>query len=592
MCGIAGVYSGSGVTADQQLDTRRMLDALAHRGPDDEGLFSDDAEGITLGHRRLSIIDLSTRGHQPMVSPSGLVLSYNGEIYNFRDVRRMLEKEGATFTTECDTEVLLVALERWGARSLDVVEGMYAFALWNPEERELWLVRDPLGIKPLYWMQVAAGQIAFASEMKPFRSLGTPLQPDMKGIHQYLDLGYVYDPTATAVKNVQKVPPGTMMRFRAGVLIESRRFWTLPSVEKERLKDPEESVQELSNTLETVVQQHLIADVPVGLLLSGGLDSSLVAALAARQSSITTLTMSFGRSLLDESSFAASVAHHIGSTHRHIVIAPEEITDSLAGSSTVVDDLFADWGVVSTRLLYARARDLGMKVVLVGEGADELFGGYPLFARAGDRGSSLRSRFDLYRQYAGKRYGSGFVAFDKRFRNSEGERTGDLFEQVRRFEVRGQLPNNYVMKVDRASMSVSVEARTPFLDRRVADLALRLPRELLMREGEMKWALRQVGRMKGLLPPETARREKFGGSIASSWLDEDLHFRAFAAQRILAPRGWAAALSLGDAMRRYFRDQQEGYRFPRAISIFRNLAWKLLMLELWSANLGVEAPRS
>lgn len=588
MCGIAGVFQ---TRADGRPEQRAssMIATLAHRGPDDEGVFVDDGGQLALAHRRLAIIDLSSRGHQPMQSPAGTVLSFNGEIYNFRAIRTELEREGIRFSTDSDTEVLLFALERWGFDALNRIEGMYAFAWWKPSEKELLLARDPLGIKPLYWMRESGRGMAFASELKAFRTITDSLRPNAAALKQYIDFGFVYSEKDTAIESIEKLPPGSFARFRDGVLVEQSSFWRLPAVEPQRALDIESSVRELRAVLETVIEQHLIADVPVGLLLSGGLDSSLIAALAARQTTLQTVTMSFGRSEIDESPHANRVAKFIGSHHQHLQLDPEEITEALTTDTIAIDDLFADWGVVTTRLLYRKCRELGMKVVLVGEGSDELFGGYPQFHYANGRTSTTASRFELFRRLSGKRYGSGYFGFSQHLTGRE--RGDSLFEQVRRFELRDQLPNNYVLKVDRASMSVSVEARTPFLDRRVADLALRFPPKLLLRKGVSKWVLREVGRRDNLLPDEIVDREKFGGSIASSWLDTDAHFRSFARAKILAPNRWANALGLREPMLRYFEHGEHGYSFPRAISIFRNLAWRLLMLELWSDNLGVEPTR-
>lgn len=566
----------------------RMVRSLAHRGPDDEGIFHDPEAGVALGHRRLSILDLSPRGHQPMISRRGLALSYNGEIYNFHEVRNSLQKEGHHFESDCDTEVLLAAWEQWGEAALDRIEGMYAFAMWSPVDQSLTLVRDPLGIKPLYWMQLAGG-IAFASELRAFKELNLSLAIDESALVEYVDLGYVFDRHCSAIAGIEKVPPASLIRFRQGARVAERQYWSLPPTESARSERPDESIDALSSVLENVISQHLIADVPVGILLSGGLDSSLIAAYAARERKVTTITMSFGRSQVDESRFANQVAASIGSEQIDIQLSPEDVTSALESGGDVIDDLFADWGVVSTRLLYQRSRELGMKVVLVGEGSDEVFGGYAPYHFAAQRRDTLASRFALYRMYSGKRYGRGYFAFARALDASEGEPHANLFEKVRRFELRRQLPNNYVMKVDRASMSASVEARTPFLDRRVADLALRFPSSLLLRGGAGKWILREVARRQSHLPKEIIERPKFGGSIATLWLDEDEHFAAYARSLILRPGSWSERLGYRDAMSRYFDRRQTGFGFPRSISIFRNLAWRLLTLEIWAKNLGVAA---
>jgi asparagine synthase (glutamine-hydrolysing) len=335
----------------------------------------------------------------------------------------------------------------------------------------------------------------------------------------------------------------------------------------------------------------LIADVPVGLLLSGGLDSSVIAALAAIHTRIATITMGFAESKIDERPQARVVASHIGSDHSEITIHPHEISDGLEDVAWYFDDLFADWGTVSTRLMYKKCREAGIKVVLVGEGSDELFGGYPIFQAAIDaRGPMTWRLFQLYRRYAGRRYGSQFPKFLAIMRGHLQEAGGDLFQAVRMFETRNQLPNNYVMKVDKASMSVSVEARAPFLDRRVAEVAYRTPAGQLLKDGTNKLLLRSMAERYKLLPIEITRREKFGASIAASWMDESAKFRTYARQVILDRNGWVDELGLRPAMTDYFDRSRIGYGFPSAISLFSNLAWRLLLLNLWSRRFLSASP--
>jgi asparagine synthase (glutamine-hydrolysing) len=331
------------------------------------------------------------------------------------------------------------------------------------------------------------------------------------------------------------------------------------------------------------VRQHLVADVPVGLLLSGGLDSSIIAALAARETRVTTISMGFAESAIDERPFARTVAEHIGSGHHEVLIDHREMVEDLAEVVWYFDDLFADWGTVSTRLLYRKCREQGIKVVLVGEGSDELFGGYSIFSAAQQvRGPVLWRLFQLYRRYAGRRYGGQFPAFAAIMRKYLAQSRGNMFDAVRLFESRNQLPGNFMMKVDKASMSVSVEARAPYLDRRVAELAYATPDRYLLAEGTDKFILRRMAERHRLLPQEITRRPKFGASIASSWMDESAEFRRYAREVILEREGWVDRLNLRRAMTDFFEGRRTGYRFPRAISIFSNLAWRLLLLNLWS----------
>ena len=365
-------------------------------------------------------------------------------------------------------------------------------------ERKLLLARDPMGMKPLYYTELAGGGVAFASEIKAFLALeGFTAEMNPRSLRQYLEFGYVFDEHAYDLSGVSKLPPGHAMEIVAGRARATLRLLHAAHLAAAAHARPfEQAVDELHATLSEVVREHLVADVPVGLLLSGGLDSSIIAALAARDARVATISMGFAESAIDERAFARTVAQHIGSDHREVLIHHREVVEDLEDVVWYFDDLFADWGTVSTRLLYRKCREQGIKVVLVGEGSDELFGGYPIFdAAQRGRGPMLWQLFQLYRRYAGRRYG-GAVPGDSR-RSCEAisrKSDGSMFDAVRLFESRNQLPNNYVMKVDKASMSVSVEARAPYLDRRVAELAYSIPEQYLLAEGTDKLILRTHGR--------------------------------------------------------------------------------------------------
>jgi asparagine synthase (glutamine-hydrolysing) len=583
MCGIVGWLLRPGASFDAA-SLAAASGLIAHRGPDDHGAWADPATGVALAHDRLSIIDLSAAGHQPMVGAGGDVLAYNGELYNYRELRAELEGLGRTFRSRSDTEVVLEALSQWGEAALERFFGMFALAFWSARSRTLLLARDPLGMKPLYLAELPGGAgVAFASEVKAFLALpGFRARMDPRGLRQFLEFGYVYDARATSLAGVTKLPPATSVVLREGRAGEPRRYWEPPRPDRGDRRPRGEREDELFAALDAVVGQHLVADVPVGVLLSGGLDSGIVAALAARRGPLTTVCMGFAESAVDERPFARAVAAHVGSSHHEVLITPGEVTGGLEEVVWYFDDLFADWGTVTTRLLYRRCRDMGIKVVLVGEGSDELFGGYPVFAAAAAmRGPYPVRLFRLYRRYAGRRYGRGFPSYAAAMRRHLWSARGDLFHAVRLFEAGNQLPNNYVMKVDKASMSVGVEARAPFLDRRVAEIACRTPRELLLEGGGTKGLLRTMARRHGLLPEAILARPKFGASIAASWIDESPSFRAYAREAVLGGP-WVDELRLRPAMEDYFAGRRSGYRFPRAISIFSNLAWRLLLLTLWS----------
>jgi asparagine synthase (glutamine-hydrolysing) len=587
MCGIAGwLFSEGDQPAIETLE--RMAQSIRHRGPDDHGFYRDPAAGVALAHRRLSIIDLSAASHQPMVDEARQVaLVYNGELYNFRELRRELQGRGHQFHSSGDTEVVLRSYIEWGVGAFERFNGMFALALWDGASQTLHLARDAMGIKPLYYLPRTDG-LFFASEVKAFLALPDfSAQLNESGLHQYLEFGYVFDEQATMLAGVKKLAAGHRLEVREGRVAVGAAFFSPPAPVLSDGRGEAERVGELGAVLEQVVDEHLIADVPVGLLLSGGLDSSVLAALAARRGPLLTISMGFGDSDVDERVHARQVAEHIGSRHVDVLISPQEIRDEVMAGAWVFDDLFADWGTLSTRLLYRRCREMGVKVVLVGEGADELFGGYDVF-RVPER-LGLWQQFRLYQKYAGRRYGRFFGDFHRIMDGYLAEGGGDAFHAVRLFESRRQLPNQYVMKVDKASMAESVEARTPYLDRRVAELAYRTPIEWLLRQGnngqdENKYLLRALARRHGLIPEAISGRKKFGAPLAAGWMDDDSGFREFARNTLLDTGSLTRQLGLDRAMRAYFDEGRDGYCFPRALSIFRNLAWRLLLLELWGRN--------
>jgi asparagine synthase (glutamine-hydrolysing) len=579
MCGIAG-WQVTQTPPWPEGALSRMIGSIAHRGPDDRGEFSDSSARVAIAHARLSIIDLSAANHQPMIDAQhGVVLAYNGELYNFRDLRRTLQSLGHSFHTEGDTEVVLRSYLQWGIACLDRFAGMFALALWDPRSSTLHLARDAMGMKPLYY-EPQEGCVAFASEVKAFRALpGFTARADAKAVTQFLEFGYVFEAGRTILQGVRKLDPGHRLEIRNGRVARVERWFTAPAPQAGDVRGEDERVEELGALMKQVVGEHLIADVPLGLLLSGGLDSSLVAAVAARQGPLVTVSMGFDGSSVDERPQARAVSEFIGSHHIDVLITPDEVKREALDGAWVFDDLFADWGTITTRLLYRRCREQGIKAVLVGEGADELFGGYDVFDVPGRLGPW--AQFRLYQRYAGRRYGRLFGDFRRVFGEYLEAGNGDTFHAVRLFESQRQLPNQYVMKVDKASMAESVEARTPYLDRRVAEFALRTPREWLLRSGENKYLLRALVRKNGLLPESISARRKFGAPLAADWMDTDPAFRNFARDTVLGGR-WSERVGVRGAMSRYFDKGESGFAFPRSISIFRNLAWRVLLLELWS----------
>jgi asparagine synthase (glutamine-hydrolysing) len=581
MCGLSGWAFKAGCEPPAAaLDEMSRL--IEHRGPDDAGTYRDAAAGIAIAHRRLSIIDLSPSSHQPMVDAErGVVLAYNGELYNYRDLRRELQGLGHIFRSQGDTEVVLRSFIEWGTASFARFAGMFALAIWDERKSTLHLARDAMGMKPLYYWPRSQG-IAFASEIKAFRALPDfHAQVDPLALTEYLEFGYVFEMQRTILEGVRKIDPGHRLEICAGRVVRDEAWFVPPAPDATDHRGEQERLQELASVMQQVVGEHLLADVPVGLLLSGGLDSSIVAALAARRGPLLTISMGFDGSAVDERPNAREVSRRIGSHHVEVLITAAEVKREAMEGAWVFDDLFADWGTLTTRLLYRRCREQGVKVVLVGEGADELFGGYPIFQAPQRLG--LWQQFRLYQRYAGRRHGRLLGPFRKIMGEYLEVANGDTFHAIRLFESRRQLPNQYVMKVDKASMAESVEARTPYLDRRVAELAYRTPREWLLRGGENKYLLRALGRHDDLLPASASGRIKFGAPLAADWMDTDPSFRQFARERVLDGQ-WSGRAGLKDAMTQYFDKGRAGYAFPRAVSLFRNAAWRILLLELWAQH--------
>lgn len=594
MCGIAGWFGGRGLASGE---LEAMGRSLSHRGPDDAGCWEDYSAGIGFGHRRLSIIDLSAAGHQPITNEDGsVVLTFNGEIYNFKPLRAELEARGHRFRFSTDSEVLVHGWEEWGEGLLGRIRGMYAFGIWDRRTQRLVLARDPMGIKPLFYWWHPDGALVFASEMKAFLAIRAfERRPDRRALAQFLEFGFVPEEERATLEGVRRLPAGHALSLERsdvgeGTRPPSRRFYVPPTTEPSdgRAQELAERADRLHRVLSGVVEEHLVADVPVGLLLSGGLDSGVVAALARKKGRLRTISMGFADSAVDERAFARRVADFLGTDHQEVLIRPEEVFEGLEDSSYYVDDLFGDWGVISTMVLYRKCREAGVKVVLVGEGSDELFGGYPDFDSAGGveaeaLGPRIRA-LRLYRWFSGRRWGWELAKLYGGLRSIDAETGGDYFSTVRLFETRHQLPGNFNMKVDRASMAASVEARVPFLDQRVAEEGFRTPRELLLRDGTNKFLLRFMAQRHGLLPPEIAWRPKFGGSIASTWMERSESFRSFAQSVILDRSGWTEELGLRKPMEDYFFCGRKGYPFPWALSILSIVAWRLLMLNLWARH--------
>jgi asparagine synthase (glutamine-hydrolysing) len=515
MCGIVGVYDLSG-PVDVEL-IARMRDTLAHRGPDDQGLWRSPDGSVGLGHRRLAIIDLSPGGHQPMADGSGdCHVVFNGEIYNYQELREELCRAGHRFRSSSDTEVLIEAYRAWGTNCLERFNGMFAFALYDERRRLLFLARDRAGEKPLFFRH-ANRQFAFGSELKAlFADPGCPRVIDPIALDAYLAFGYVPHDRCI-ISGIQKLPQGHALVYDLATdSVRRWQYWSLPERHAPERADEEELLARLESTLLDAVRLRLIADVPVGVLLSGGIDSSLITAMAARVSSrVKTFTISFpGHGAYDESPHAQAVAEHFGTDH--IVLAAGPVTvDLLPELARQFDEPLADSSMVPTYLV-SRLIRREATVALGGDGADELFGGYPrhswvqsqarvrrvipaplrralrpvargllpvgmrgrnyLLGLTGDQAFSVgqfNQFFDpvMRRRLIGPLRAGAVNGTPEALRAVLWESGGSPLQQATATDFRSYLVDDILVKVDRASMLSSLEVRAPWLDPRLIELA-------------------------------------------------------------------------------------------------------------------------
>jgi asparagine synthase (glutamine-hydrolysing) len=644
MCGIAGILTAGPPRGDAlRAVVERMTATLHHRGPDDAGVWAaeTDAAAVALGFRRLSIIDLSPLGHQPMASAtSRYTMVFNGEVYNFEALRRELRQTGATFRGHSDSEVILAAFERWGVEaSIPRFVGMFAIAVWDRERSVLHLVRDRLGKKPLfvYWK---AGRLMFGSELKALRA-GPEFDRtiDTEALAQYLR--YLYVPSPRSIyAHVRKLPPGHYLSIAdvSQPLPASRPYWSVEEAAARGLAQPfageaREATDELERLLLDAVDLRLQADVPLGALLSGGVDSSTVVALMRTRGPVKTYTIGFDVAEHDEAPHAAAVARHLGTEHTELRLDGADALAVVPRLPDMFDEPFADPSQIPTYLVSRLARQ-DVTVALSGDGGDELFAGYTRYT-AGRRllrramllpaparralGAMITTvspgRWDqaygavaalLPRRFAVRLPGAKVTKFGRllaadsealMYRSlvsawqepealvagatgaaTELERImsaaepSDLLDRMMVADQATYLADDLLAKVDRASMAVSLEARVPLLDHRVVEFAWRLPARWKIRDGQGKWLLRQV--LYRHVPAELVDRPKVGFSVPiEAWLRGPL--RAWSEERLteasLARTGTLHAAPIRAAWCRFL-----GGETQLALGL-----WAVLMYRTW-----------
>ncbi|MCL5062097.1 MAG: asparagine synthase (glutamine-hydrolyzing) [Nitrospirae bacterium] len=649
MCGIAGfINKNNNICWDESL--HKMTASLTHRGPDDEGSWIDRKAGVALGHRRLSILDLSPAGHQPMHSESGrYVIVFNGEIYNHNKIRKELEltvnSELRTQNSELikwqghsDTEVMLAAVEEWGVE--DAVKrfiGMFAIALWDREERSLHLVRDRLGEKPLYygWMD---GIFLFASELKAIRAHPSwSGEIDRNALALLLRHNYVPAPYSI-YKRIYKLLPGTVLTIDidnsgSQSKITPKPYWQAKKVAEERVANPfqgseAEAAEQLEDLLRDAVAQQMVADVPLGAFLSGGIDSSTIVAIMQAQSNrpVKTFTIGFHEEGYNEAIHAKAVARHMGTDHTELYVTPEEAMAVIPKLPALYDEPFSDSSQIPTFLVSQLARQY-VTVSLSGDAGDELFGGYnryfwgrsiwnkigwlpqklrnvmasslcslspqqwdKLFAilrlkypYSGDKLHKMseiltvNSPEEMYRRLVSHWKTPSSVVLNAHepptllTDRNQWAKLSDFTQRMMFFDMVTYLPDDILVKVDRASMRVGLESRIPFLDHRVVEFAWRIPLSMKIRNGQGKWLLRQV--LYKYVPKELIERPKTGFGIPiDSWLRGPL-------------RDWAEELLNENRLRQgFFEPAPIREKWTEHLSGRRNWQyhlWDVLMFQAW-----------
>ena len=643
MCGLVGFLAAPNAAAADELArlATNMANRLESRGPDDVGAWASAPAGIALGHRRLAVIDLSAAGHQPMRSASGRsVLAYNGEIYNAAELRARLEGEGHRFRGASDSEVLLEACEAWGVeQAVGQLIGMFAFALWDVQRQRLTLVRDRLGIKPLYWGR-SGGVLFFGSQPKAFAA-HPRWRPAVNVEALALFLRHNYVPAPRSIfRHIEKLEPGCLVEVERGQAPRRRRYWDLRAVAAAGRQRPPASaasaVAELDALLRDAVRRRMVADVPLGAFLSGGIDSTTVLALMQAQSPrpVRSFTIGFEQEGLNEAPYAAKVAAHLGTDHSELVVSAKDARAVLPELPAWYDEPHADTAQMPTLLLSKLARR-DVTVALSGDGGDELFAGYkhhlsraalaPVFrtlppalrngaanalqllspaawdvlasalprslrpARAGARAHRLATLLraadedDAYRRMVSRWPAPEQVV--RRVREpagiaADGSLRRDLpnfLDRMQFYDATSYLPDGVLAKVDRASMAVGLEVRVPVLDHRVVEFAWRLPPALRVRGGQGKWALRQV--LAKYVPTHLTERPKMGFDVpVGRWLRADL-------------RSWAEHLLAADRLR-------QGYFEPAPIraawdahcagsDLWQDRLWSILMFEAWREHWNI-----
>ena len=632
MCRIAGFWD-FGFRNNYNLEevAIKMRDTLAYGGPDDAGLYVDKALGLALGHRRLSILDLSSLGHQPMEFEN-LVITYNGEVYNFREIRKELEREGYSFISNSDTEVVLKAFHRWKFDAVQVFRGMFAFAIWDKVRKKLILCRDRIGVKPLYYYY-KDGLFIFASELKAFHlHPGFQKELEPKALALFLQYGYIASPYSI-FKHTYKLEPGHFLILNSKGELFLEKYWDI----KEHFKAKElsnSSEEEIAERLEDILldsfKLRLVSDVPVGLFLSGGIDSSTVCTLLQKEISqpLKTFTIGFYEKDYNEAEYAKKIANYLGTDHTELYCTPKEAFEIIPELPEIYDEPFGDSSAIPTYLVSKLAKSK-VKVSLSADGGDEQFCGYTRYWIVGERiaklnkipfapflGSVLNlihpdlalSLYKIFNPFLPKwtNFRDKFLKLRNVLKAKTIEEQYDLsnkvflpddlkalkledadFSQTLKvdfpiennpikymmfYDLRTYLPDDILVKVDRATMSVALEGREPFLDHKIIEFTSKIPTDLKYKNGLSKYILRKI--LYKYVPRELINRPKMGfGVPVYEWFKGDLKnlYLEYLSPERIKRDGIFNPEEVGRLLKRYLENK----------GVNHNKLWFLFVFQLW-----------
>ncbi len=640
MCRIVGFwdtkYKGN---YDISKIIRSMRDTMVHGGPDDAGKYIDTKNGLSLGHRRLSILDLSSAGHQPMEFDN-LVITYNGEVYNYREIKKELEKYGYSFFSNSDTEVILKAFHKWGFDAVHKFRGMFAFAIWDKKKRKLTLCRDRAGVKPLYWYW-KDGLFMFSSELKAFHQhpkFNKTL--NFKALSLFLQYGYITSPYSI-FEYANKLEPGHFLIIEESGKIKKEKYWDiedyfLKGIEEKDfwLKRSEEDLaEELENILTESFKLRLVSDVPVGMFLSGGIDSTAVSALLAKEGvKLKTFTIGFYEKEYNEAPYAKKIAEHLGTDHTELYCTPKEAFEIIPKLPELYDEPFGDSSAIPTYLV-SRLAKTQVKVSLSADGGDEQFCGYTRYWLITDRinrlsnlpfRDTLRFLLDMISpEFALKAYNllkpvlPKYTNFrDKYIKlrnvlkakdlldrydlslkifleedltklglnshvsmvNKFSKNSFDSYSSLMLFDAKTYLPDDILVKVDRATMGVALEGREPFLDHKILEWTSRLPSQFKYKNGQSKYLLRKV--LYKYIPPELIDRPKQGfGVPIYEWFKKDLKrlYKEYLSRDRIKEGGIFDYIQVEKLVNNYFSN--------KGINHYK--VWLLFIFEIWREKYNV-----